>query len=786
MSEDVADKNFRNFFYQATGGKSPFKYQVMLSKRKYDLISIPTGGGKTAAIFLSWLWQRRYTDDEGVRNSTPRRLVYCLPLRTLVEQTRDNIQQWLSNLTKVTDLIDYGKKKVSIVTLMGGEEANDWDIYPEDDIVIIGTQDMLLSRALNRGYAMSRFRWPMQFGLLNNDSRWVFDEVQLMDSGLATSIQLEAFRRQMGTEVQAESIWMSATLRKEWLRTIDFKGEGIETLELDTSDLSDPMSAELQRRMFAPKKLAYAQSTTKDYDKLAEEIISRHITGTKTLVVLNTVGRSLSLYRALDGILKKRDGPAVMLLHSHFRPADRQLKLKRLLDKTSNLIVVSTQVIEAGMDISAVTMFTELAPLASIIQRMGRCNREGNDSRSTVYLIRLPGGQRNSYAPYSESAIREAEERLKGFTEVSPIKMSKLDLKFKHGDVIRRKDIIELFDTTPDLMGRNTDVSRFIRSGNDYLAYVFWRRQPKDFWKGQRKPVVQPNREELCPAPVDEVRQWSEKHHALDFDPLEGEWRKPVAWFPGMVVMLDATEGGYSTLTGWDPSSEASVEDLSAGENALGGYPSDPSSAGGWKLISEHLLEVAQKTRELCEEVGIKTSKEDLVAAARWHDAGKAHPAFQAKMKDKPSQDKLYAKAPKDKWHNQNETYPDKRKYFRHELVSALLILENGLSNDLVAYLAAAHHGKVRLTVRSVPGEWAPKEVEKFALGVWDGDYVPSLTIDGFSVPGTRLNLSVMGFGQSSWRSRTGTLLKRYGPFRLAFYEALLRAADGRASGGLN
>ena len=53
---------------------------------------------------------------------------------------------------------------------------------------------MLLSRALNRGYAAARARWPIDYGLLNHDALWVMDEVQLMDVGLATSAQLQAFR----------------------------------------------------------------------------------------------------------------------------------------------------------------------------------------------------------------------------------------------------------------------------------------------------------------------------------------------------------------------------------------------------------------------------------------------------------------------------------------------------------------------------------------------------------------------------------------------------------------
>lgn len=48
---------------------------------------------------------------------------------------------------------------------MGGEETDlDWDVWPEKPAILIGTQDMLLSRALNRGYGMNRYRWPMHFG----------------------------------------------------------------------------------------------------------------------------------------------------------------------------------------------------------------------------------------------------------------------------------------------------------------------------------------------------------------------------------------------------------------------------------------------------------------------------------------------------------------------------------------------------------------------------------------------------------------------------------------------
>lgn len=153
-------------------------------------ITAPTGAGKTAAVTLAWLWNRCATARLDSQTFWPRRLVYCLPMRTLVTQTRGEIDRWLFNL-KEASLIG---QDVAAYTLMGGNVQEDWELRPEVPAILIGTQDQLLSRTLNRGYAMSRRRWPMHFGLLNNDCLWVLDEVQLMGPGLATALQLEAFR----------------------------------------------------------------------------------------------------------------------------------------------------------------------------------------------------------------------------------------------------------------------------------------------------------------------------------------------------------------------------------------------------------------------------------------------------------------------------------------------------------------------------------------------------------------------------------------------------------------
>src|SRR4051812_41607443 len=130
---------FDEVFQEATK-TPPYPYQRRLATapRLAELIRAPTGAGKTAAVVLGWLWRRHFAEPE-VRRTTPRRLVYCLPMRVLVEQSAEEAKKWLDNLG-----LD-----IKVEVLMGGSEVGDWYFHPEHSAVLVGTQDMLLSRALN-------------------------------------------------------------------------------------------------------------------------------------------------------------------------------------------------------------------------------------------------------------------------------------------------------------------------------------------------------------------------------------------------------------------------------------------------------------------------------------------------------------------------------------------------------------------------------------------------------------------------------------------------------------
>ena len=107
---------YEPFFRRATGEEKPFPYQIemAMSAEIPQLLNAPTGAGKTAGAILGWLWRRTRAQDK-VRKATPRRLIYCLPMRVLVEQTRSCAERWLRNLGLARD--------VGLHVLMGGEET---------------------------------------------------------------------------------------------------------------------------------------------------------------------------------------------------------------------------------------------------------------------------------------------------------------------------------------------------------------------------------------------------------------------------------------------------------------------------------------------------------------------------------------------------------------------------------------------------------------------------------------------------------------------------------------
>jgi CRISPR-associated endonuclease/helicase Cas3 len=912
---------FEQYFTTATRDsaraevRSPYHYQRRLAcgEKRVDeeddawlergtdcasrLIEIPTGLGKTAAVVLAWLWNRVHLGQK----DWPRRLVYCLPMRTLVEQTAGEVEKWITNLSaKADELVLSPSAKESLawlsspVVLMGGEDSGDWDIHPEREAILIGTQDMLLSRALNRGYGMSRYRWPMHFGLLNNECLWVLDETQLMGPGLATACQLEAFRSSPASEesvTRFDSIpsgksvtwYASATGNREHLKTREWRG--IERpksfyfglLDVEKASHSGPIAERLRatkmlsledRRNFVSKQKAPDASLVSDIWAHHQSMLTALADAPaeiprRTLVICNTVDRAIAVHGAIKKLAEAERGLDLMLMHSRFRPTERasqaeRLKAEHLAKHPSGQLIVATQVIEAGVDLSSGNLWSEVAPLASLVQRLGRLNRSGEfgfDGSARygftpqAFVIGIAAAEiagtkdeklkkereaDRDYLPYARQKCAEAWSSLKKLNgSASPhslylIAQDIADSIERCPYSLQRHELLDFFDTDANLSLGFTDVSPFVRGIDpDSDIHVLWRDWESD---DDGKPKFWPDYQcqELCPVPIGKTKD-GEARRVLGNGWL---WRgKDSGWMsvrtlgdvaPGMTILLPTSAGGYDPASGWtgdakDPVASCYVESDGPSDDDLLSY-----LANGWRSIAEHTAEVAHEASEIVKALQSILPSEEvqkaIQAGIQWHDIGKGHERWQSAAAEALSKAQLAGREtaylPIAKFSLSESplllalTGPSLKQKIRelrstfkpgvaHEVASALAFrlreqkvhgLDRPIESLLAEYLIMSHHGHVRKVLRDeIPWSAPSAKDTETVRGVSNGDALPAMTIDGYTLGCEALSIECrrMGRDEAGHESYTRCVLRlldRYGPFRLAYFEALFRAADMRAS----
>lgn len=671
--------SYGDFFKLATGFEAPHPWQEKVALNGLpDVLSVPAGLGKTEGTTLAWAWRRLVL--KGVEE--PRHLVYCLPMRVLVLQTRDRLARCFGRLANAKVI----PRVVPVHTLMGGEVDETWAGQPDSPWVLVGTQDMLLSRALNRGYGMSRFEWPVHFGLLNQDCRWIVDEVQLMGPGAWTTAQLDWMRRERFRGIKpCYTTWMSATVGTRFLDTRDRRETGMAATQVEVrySDLKGRPTLELLRRARRPIRFVPPQAGKKAAPfarRLADLVVEGHRGATLSLVVCNTVDLAQAVFDSLPGSTTPR-----ILLTSRFRATDRREAERRLLEfeerrkaaggmvpDDSGLICISTQVVEAGLDISAHQLWSEIAPWPSVIQRLGRLNRDGRDQESRACF--WPAGSGDSagttrgtrVGPYDRDAVSLAESLLRALaplTEKSPFgdALDKL-AKSRGGDVNRAlqpaitplpraADLHGLFSTEQDLHGGFTDVSAFVR-GTDPEADVtlFWRR-----WDRQRAPTddeltgppFQPD--EGCAVPVWKVVEFLKETQAWIWDDETGQYAAVRAGGvrPGMHLMLPGTAGGYDAGRGWTGKGEDKLPNLEAPGRGRALRDDPRTETGAWVRLDVHLSDAEIEAKAICQAVDLPRDLEAaVVKSARFHDIGKAHPKWWAALPGRRDNDGLVAKCP--------------------------------------------------------------------------------------------------------------------------------------------
>ena len=800
-------------FFEAAAGRAPYGFQERLARDGLPgVVEVPTGCGKTG-IVLAWLWRWSQGPGPGL---VPRRLVYALPQRSLVEQVASQVSQWLANLGMA--------EEVALHVVMGGagETQRAWRLDMHRPAIMVGTVDSLVSKALNRGYGIARATFPVDFALVTNGAHWVIDEIQLCPESTTTLRQLAGFAKVLGTAEPFGLTCMSATVPEGLLGTVDNPvPAGREVLRIEPSE----RAGALARRLAAERTVRPLPIEPGDYAALAAAARERHRPGTLTLVVLNTVEAARAVFRHLpEGSFQR------VLLHSQFRGVERQQLMGQITAEVeaAGRIIVATQVVEAGIDLDATVLITEAAPWPSIIQRAGRCNRAGRPGGGELWWVR-PANP-HPYLLEDVEASAGALSRLEG-TTVTGESLTACNVAVAETPVavLRRNDLVSLFDTAPDLSGADLDIAPYVRDADDLdvqLAWATWDTGGGAPAGGPKAPAADaraPGAEFRCRVPLSRLGALMKRDVSVwRLDQVLGRWSRvtPQARArPGEVLLVDAADGGYDPAAGFDPAARKPVpgcpELIAIGDVAEGAeepYRADPASTSqdGWVGLDRHSEEVRAQAVGLLSALRPDlpgSAAQSVVTAAYLHDVGKAHSTWQ---------DALCGLAPEEQRSDIERGRPwaksavsgrlvfDGGVPFRHELASLLLLdgplnvlLADAPDADLVRYLVLAHHGKLRVQVRD-PGDLAVlgrmnggsrapgRDGRTVLLGLEQDSAVEVPPVLG--QPAARLIVDLEQFslgGQRSWTRTAVALRDQYGPFILAYLEAVVRIADWRASAAM-
>jgi len=733
---------FYTDFFKKTTGNTPYPYQekVFENLLKNMLLKAPTGAGKTAAIIVAWLYRRKVDP-----KSTPKRLVILEPMRTLVGQVFQEAQRFIENAEL--------SNRISVHLLMGGCIDDRWAAHPQKECIIVGTQDQILSRQLNRGYCCSRWQWPIHAAFLNQDCLFFVDETQLMGAGYSTTVQLQKLRETLGTFGNSHTIWSTATPDTSIL---DINFPGLLSIAPAEADYAHP---NLYQKLTHAKALQRANTQWRGSlgefaTSLATEIIQHHQVNTLTLVVLNTVKK----VNAVRQVLSHHNIPSTVL-HSRFRKADRA---NWDLNNLSG-VILATQVIEAGVDIDARLLFTDLCPWASFVQRAGRCGRRGL-GESFIYWIDALDLE-GILKPYEQIELQSARQRLQGLTDASIKTLLTIDPppQPNQGKHLSQKTLHEFFDNHPST--GNQDVAPYVRDAIYRDLEVAWRN-----FEGHPPAEWQILDHECCPVTPADLAVLTLVCWIYSAEQEQWVQVKTKSQSPGTRVLVPCAVGGYATEAGYTGNPDdipLPIDVPSHHDRALNDFTSHSRYA---VTLAQHSEEAAQAMESILIDVPIpKNFHLFLIDVANWHDLGKVHPVFQQSLAGEPYPETPLAKSAK-------LGMKHSRPMFRHELASALAALHHN-KGDLFAYLVLAHHGKVRTRLDAYP--WVKEEA--YIFGISKNDKPLKATNLGRTQV-DESNLSGISDLINTWYERQQKWLNELGYFQLLYLESIVRVADWQAS----
>ncbi len=390
---------FADYFYSATGNK-PFPWQSALykefSKGKFpQTASIPTGLGKTSIVAI-WLIALALHP-----NRTPRRLVYVVNRRTVVDQTTAEVEMLRNALTEEPELEEISDRlrdlcalplpsddasPLAISTLRGQFADNrEWSADPTRPAVIIGTVDMIGSGLVFQRYTVGFKLRPHHAAFLGQDALLVHDEAHLEPAFQKLLNHIVTIQKQSNDQRKLQVIELTATTRSET------------ESELFGITEDDKKNKVVRKRIKAVKHLTlHPVEEKEECKKITALALAQKDSGKAVLVFVRTVAHATKIASELE---KKTGKNKVRTLTGTMRGKERDelieepifkrflSKNKPNISKDGTVFLVATSAGENGVNISTSDLICDLSTFESMAQRFGRVNRFGEFKNSTIMVV---------------------------------------------------------------------------------------------------------------------------------------------------------------------------------------------------------------------------------------------------------------------------------------------------------------------------------------------------------------------------------------------------------------
>ncbi|NWF65693.1 MAG: CRISPR-associated helicase Cas3' [Chloroflexi bacterium] len=357
-----------------------YSYQKRIARLvrqgKNIILQAPTGAGKTLAAL--WPFIQAWAADNP---NVPRKCVYAVPMRVLANQFDREYRRICDQEMLL--------QNPPVIKRQTGEHKDDPEFRAD---LIFATIDQVLSSWLLHPYSLSQRQGNLNAGAFVG-SYLVFDEFHLFDPDSTLPTSLHMLKTLRGV---SPFVLMTATFSGSMLASLA-KTLDAEPVLLMPDELKEIPAQHKERRYTIFPESLTAQNTERRVEATSEAVA--HIWALhqaqsgrpRTLVVCNQVERAQAVYQAL----REKASPEthIELLHNRFLRQDRQIK-EKLVEREfgkdpkprtlASLIVVATQVVEVGLDISSAVLHTELAPASAVLQRAGRCARYAGETGQVV------------------------------------------------------------------------------------------------------------------------------------------------------------------------------------------------------------------------------------------------------------------------------------------------------------------------------------------------------------------------------------------------------------------